>query len=88
MAVYRISGKLPAPWEDFFPEDNNKHPKITIKRARYENIEISDEEGEEGWIDVSLTVFMITREVALKMLKFVTDDDDIELIEDGKIMSV
>ena len=88
MTTYRISGTLPAPWEDFFPEDNNKHPKITIKKARYENIEISDEEGEEGWIDVSLTEFMITREIAIKMLRFITDEEDIELIEDGKCQSV
>jgi len=88
MAIYRISGRLPAPWEDFYPVDNNKHPKITIKRARYENIEVSDEEGEEGWIDVSLTDFMITKDIALKVLKFITDEEDIELIEDGIFQSI
>lgn len=86
MATYWISGTLPAPWEDFFPEDGN-HPKITIKKAKSENIEISDIEGEEGWVDVSLTDVVITREIAVKILELITDED-VVLIESGKVQSV
>lgn len=64
MITFRISGSLPAPWEDFIPQDSS-HPCITLMTA--ENAErcgVEDGDGSDGWVDRILEVAEIDEAAA------------------------
>ncbi len=61
---FRISGSLPAPWEDFLCIDKN-HPNVTIMtRANAEDCGGEYGDGSDGWLDLILDVESIDEDVA------------------------
>lgn len=64
VVVFRISGTLPAPWEDFLSLDKSR-PNITIM-TRAEADEFGGEygDGSDGWLDLILDVHIIDEDVA------------------------
>lgn len=61
---FRISGSLPAPWEDFLALDQN-YPNITIMtRANADDCGGEYGDGSDGWCDLILDVDLIDEDVA------------------------
>lgn len=59
MVTFRITGTLPAPWEDFIPQDTSL-PRITLMTA--DNVArcgVEDGDGSGGWVDRVLDVHEI-----------------------------
>lgn len=64
VVVFRISGSLPAPWEDFFCIDKSR-PHITIMtRANADECGGEYGDGSDGWLDLILDVDIIDEDVA------------------------
>lgn len=64
MIKFRISGTLPAPWEDFIPEDPSL-PRITLMTAdNAERCGVEDGDGSDGWVDRVLAVHEIDDAIA------------------------
>lgn len=73
--VYRISGTLPAPWEDFFAPAGSGYPNITIHTADdlKEDLllpegsaapELSSVPSADGWLDVVVDLPNICEDAA------------------------
>lgn len=84
---YFISGRLPAEWEDFVPEDGyEKFPKVTIS-CGHKKEAIADID-EFGWVDVELMCKVLTKEIAVHVLSLICDYKDVELDERGFCQAV
>lgn len=66
--IFGISGTLPAPWEDFFGDDNKTNVTIT-GNAHKERIVIA----KDGWVDIYVKDKTITHARAIDVLGAVVD---------------
>lgn len=61
---FRISGTLPAPWEDFLCLDKS-HPNLTLMtRANADECGGECGDGSDGWLDLILDVDTICEDIA------------------------
>ena len=64
MVKFRISGALPAPWEDFFCVEPT-HPHITLMtRANADECGGEYGDGSDGWLDIIVDTDTICEDIA------------------------
>ncbi len=91
MIVFRISGSLPASWEDFICV-GKAHPNITLMtRVNAEQCGVEDSDGSDGWLDLVLDVDTICEDVARLAIADalgIDNPEDIVIDQDGFCQSV
>lgn len=88
MAIkYKITGTLPARWEDFLAEDHPRYPHFTLMtRAEAEGPGgTEDGDGQDGWVDRALDVEAIDEALARSTIADVlgVSPDDIVIAQEG-----
>lgn len=69
MVLFRISGSLPAPWEDFICADETKSPHITLMtKANAEACGEENGDGSDGWLDIVVDAPAIDIETARRTI--------------------
>lgn len=91
MVLFRISGSLPAPWEDFICADETAAPHITLMTKA--NAEVCGEEngdGSDGWLDIVVDAPAIDLELARRTIADALGitADDVVIEEAGLCQSV
>ena len=91
MIIFRISGTLPAPWEDFRCIAKT-HPNVTLMtRVNAELCGVEDGDGSDGWIDIVLDVDEICEDVARLAIADalgIDNPEDIVIEQEGFCQSV
>lgn len=91
MVLFRISGSLPAPWEDFVCADESG-PHITLMtRANAEACGQECSDGSDGWLDIVIDVPEIGIDVARLVIAEalgIEDPEDVIIEQAGLCQSV
>lgn len=87
MIKYKITGNLPAPWEDFISQDHPNHPHFTLMTRKESEGAGGPEsaDGADGWVDRILDVEAIDEETARLTIAEAlgVSPDDIAIEQEG-----
>lgn len=85
MIKYRITGSLPAPWEDFLCVGKT-HPNVTVLGC---NEDIGGEEETEKWYLIQVDEEEVTDAIARRAIASCLEcfPEEIEIIEEGFIQA-
>lgn len=89
---YRITGSLPATWEDFFCDGPYKNITL-VSRTEHESCDFDDEpsDGSDGWLDIIVDVDVICEDIAKLAIAEalgIDNPDDIVIEQAGFCQSV
>ena len=91
MVTYKISGTLPAPWEDFFSRTAG-FPNVTIMtRENACSCGYEDDAPDDGWLDIVLDLDCIdvdAARLAIACALGIAAPEEIVIIQDGWCQAV
>ncbi|HEY9785884.1 MAG TPA: hypothetical protein V6D17_10815 [Candidatus Obscuribacterales bacterium] len=92
MIKFKITGTLPAPWEDFISLDHPRYPHFTLMTRKEAEGPggVEDSDGSDGWVDRTLDVESIDEETARRTIAeaLAVPADDIVIEQEGWCRSV